>query len=282
MATIDGVCERLATEGVTVAAQWQNEGKWSEALTLVAGLIALIGTISKDASAKLYLVKAQILRDQGMFGGVANDVEREAAVTQALEYAEQTEDKALLGEVWDTWGRSLHATFLAGDRTTEPPQEMEAFERALAFRQEANDHHGIAESTFHIGIVHQVVRGDSELALPYFRDSYERALALQDDLLASYAIRHIGFARAGNGNMAGARADFEESLRLRQVVGFIPGIAMAQLALGQYLAEIGESDSALPYLFSARDTFAMLQSQRWLQVVEREIALIQSLSSLPE
>ena len=63
-----------------------------------------------------------------------------------------------------------------GDRSKEPEQELEFFERGLAFREKVHLSHAVAESLF-IGLVHGVVRRDRTQALPYF----EKALHLAQD-----------------------------------------------------------------------------------------------------
>ena len=105
-------------------------------------------------------------------------------------------------------GLKLHSAFLRDRSRGEPPDELPLFEQALSIRRELGDEAGIAESLFHIGLVHQVVRGDSRTSLPFFDESYHRALALGDELLMSYAFRHSGFARqeAGEREAGGAGA----------------------------------------------------------------------------
>ena len=44
-----------------------------------------------------------------------------------------------------------------------------------------------------------------------------------DPVLMSYAIRHVAFCRLHAGDRAGARDGLEESLRLREQAGFLPG-----------------------------------------------------------
>lgn len=274
MAQLQTVSERLATDGVVVANAWRIAGKWVEALTLINSLLLLSEMIEDVRIAGLLLMKGRILNDQALFGGVANVSERETTFARAIAYAEKTDDTALLGAVWSTWGMSLHVGYFENQRAHEPPHELEYFERGLALRTEADDAWGVSESLFQIGLVHQVIRNDLITALPYFQQSYECAVDLHDDMLASYAIRHLGYARAEQGDMAGAQSHFEESLHRRQLIGFTPGVAMAQFALARLLIEIGTHSAALPLLESARDTFAMLHSEGWAATMEKEIKAI--------
>ena len=103
----------------------------------------------------------------------------------------------------------------------------------------------IAESIFHVGLVHQIVRGDQEGSRPFFDESYERARAAGDRLLMSYAIRHVAFCDQEAGDLERAEAGFRESLALREEAGWVPGVAAAQLALALLLAERGSPDEAV-------------------------------------
>jgi tetratricopeptide (TPR) repeat protein len=75
--------------------------------------------------------------------------------------------------------------------------ELALFEQALAMRHEIGDEHGVAESSWQVGLVHQVLRGDSEAAAPYFRDALELVERLPDvdPWLRSEVYRHVGFDR---------------------------------------------------------------------------------------
>jgi tetratricopeptide (TPR) repeat protein len=270
MESIQHVAERVTKDGIVLANAWRIQGKWQEALALLDALLPA-GTTPNPT---LYLAKARVLNDQALFGNVPNRTERDETLALALKQAELANDKRLWGALWSIWGMSLHVSFFENQRSAEPAHEMNYFERGLAFRTEADDALGIAESLFQIGLVHHVIRNDVNSALPYFQQSYEQAVALNDAMLASYAIRHLGYARAEQGDMAGAQVAFEESLHLRQTIGFTPGVAMAELALARLLVEMGQSTRALLLLESARNTFVSLGSDGWVSMIERDIAAI--------
>jgi tetratricopeptide (TPR) repeat protein len=120
-------------------------------------------------------------------------------------------------------GMVLHGRFLA-DRV-EDPQELELFERALALHQALADERGQAVAFFWIGCFHQVVRDDAEPAVSALTRSRELATKTGDDLILSYALRHLGIAAHGLGNLDEARALLEESTALRRTLGFTAGVA---------------------------------------------------------
>ncbi|TDP96077.1 tetratricopeptide repeat protein [Labedaea rhizosphaerae] len=141
-------------------------------------------------------------------------------------------------------GRLLHAKFLA-DRQ-EDPAELANFERAVALYVKLDDPTGEAEARFWLGLVHQVVRGDTDTAAPHF----ERALA-GDPLVRSYAARHLGFHAQAKGDTGQAERHFEESLRLRRELGHGPATAAALLPLATLAAEAGRADEATAMLAEA-------------------------------
>jgi tetratricopeptide (TPR) repeat protein len=232
-------------------------GRWDEALETLAGRDDL------DAARERVIV----LADKNMIAGSAGE-ELDAAIDALAEAG--AGDRRIEAFVLTRRGAKLHSTFLADRSAGEPPGEMHLFEEALAVRREIGDEPGIAESLFYVGLVHQVVRDDSPTSLPYFRESYERAKAGGDDLLASYAIRHIAFATHQEGDFDQAEAEFRESLELRQQVGWVPGVAAAEFALAELLRERGRADEALALARSAHDTFASLGSARFVVAVESE------------
>jgi hypothetical protein len=120
-----------------------------------------------------------------------------------------------------------------------------------------------------------VIRDDGPRSEPYFEQSYELAAEAGDDVLRSYAIRHLGWTRQERGDVDGAGAAFEESLALRERAGFVPGIGAAALALAQFEAEHGRTERALGLLARAREVFAAVGMDRFFDFadeVERSLA----------
>ena len=166
-----------------------------------------------------------------------------AADPQALAEGEALLD-AVEADLALARGRLRHAKFLA-DRQ-EDPAELAAFERAVELYAKIDNPTGEAEARFWLGLVHQVVRGDTDTAAPQF----ERALA-GDALTRSYAARHLGFHAQAKGDPALAEQHFEESLRLRRELGHGPATAAALLPLAALAAEAGRTDDANAMLAEA-------------------------------
>ncbi|WP_144121377.1 tetratricopeptide repeat protein [Catellatospora sichuanensis] len=151
-------------------------------------------------------------------------------------------------------GRLLHADFL--HRREEDPAELPAFERAAELYARLGDAHGQSQALFWLGCFHQVVRDDADTARPLLQRSYDIARQTGDALTLSYAVRHLGFADLEAGDAEAGREKLEESARLRRELGFLPGLAAAQLALAQLAFEQGRDDEAAALLAEAREAAA--------------------------
>jgi tetratricopeptide (TPR) repeat protein len=192
----------------------------------------------------------------------------ERAVFQGDATAVQTAETELDGVEADlalARGRLLHARFLA--ERTENPEELARFEGAAERYRRLGDARGEAESCFWIGTFHQVVRGDSGTALPALERAYELATQVDDKLTLSYAARHLGFAAMSDGRLDLARERLEESLRLRQELGFAPGVAAALLALAELSTQAGDHPRARTLLDQAEavaDASNARETRRWI------------------
>lgn len=200
------------------------EGRWDEALVLLEDELAR--GPGREQRGSVLLELARTLNDRSTFGGVPDEARTEAVLRELESLAHAEQDDALLAAALDLRGRALHARFLADRSAGEPEGELELFERGLELRA-PEDVRGRAESLFHVGLVHQVVRGDGARSESCFEESYRLAREAGDDVLRSYAIRHLGWTRQERGDADGARAAFEESLRLRERAGFLPGVGAA-------------------------------------------------------
>jgi tetratricopeptide (TPR) repeat protein len=267
-----GLPLRLLDDASAVADAWRLAGRWEDALTLLRGLWPIALAQRDAALASLALQMGRVLVDQAIFARADTTQERDALLERALTHAEAAGSDALRGDVWDAKGWSLHAAFLAGDRNAEPPDELPFCERGLALRRAAGDQRGVAESLFHVGLVYSVIRRDDLQALPYFQEAYRLAREVGDPVTESYAIRHIAFAHLAAGDIRAARAGFAESLRLREGVGFLPGVAMALVACGEAAQEDGDRAGAIAFLERARAIFVSLAIPRQVAWVETLLA----------
>lgn len=212
-------------------------------------------------SEDLRLERARELYERAVFNGES----------EVLPQAEQDLD-GVAADLALARGRILHARFL--EERQEDPREVDLFEQAVAMYQRLGDIRGEGEATFWIGLVHQVVRGDHESALPFLDRAYELAVSADDPLTLSYAARHLGFAHAEAGRAGLARERLEESLRLRREIGFQPGVAAALLALAELAASDGRPDQASALLDEAETTATACGARgisRWIGAARTEL-----------
>jgi len=182
--------------------------------------------------------RAKLFYERAVFGGDAS-----VLATAERELDEAEADLALAR------GRVMHARFLEQRnadpaRLNEDPRELALFEHAAQLYQLAGDARGEAESLFWIGCFHQVVRQDSDAAVPILERSRELAAQAGDKQTMSYALRHLGIAEHAAGRLDSARERLEESVRLRRETGFMPGVAANLVGLAYIAAADGRRDEA--------------------------------------
>lgn len=221
----------------------RGRGRWEEALA---------GTTDP-------LARADLLNEWALFAG------DEEARRRAGDELARAEALLSLGR-----GRMVHAQYL-GERR-EDPRELELFERALELARSLGDRALEAQALFWVGLVHQVVRGDSAGARRYFQDSYDFAQELGDTLTMSYAARHLGFAELDGDRPEEAWARFEESVALRRADGFLPGVAAGLLTLGEVAAEAGRHEQARELLLEARTLAEQVGAEPFLRRIEEALA----------
>ena len=259
---------------IELGERWKILGKWEDALNLLDGIVPVSKHISIDAQATVWIQIGRTLTDEALFGGKDNLDKRIDALEKAQTLAKNSDDKALLGDVYDAIGFSLHTSYLGSDRSQEPEKEMEFFQRGLDLRKKHGSSSQIAESTFHIGLVHDVIRQEYDKALPYHEEAYKLATEADDKLIISYAIRHIGFTKLAAEDIVGAKQAFAESLELREAIGFTPGIAFSLTTLARVEVTEGNNTQALALLKKARDILLSLGAEprvAWITSMIEEI-----------
>ena len=200
--------------------------------------------------------RAKELYERAVFGG-----DREAVAAAEVELDAVEADLAL------TRARVLHARFL--EERQEDPLELELFERAALLYERLGDVRGQAQAWFGIGLVHQVVRGDSEASLPSFERAHELARQAGDKLTISYVVRHLGFVDMAADRFDVAREHFDESVRLRREVGFLPGVAAGLLSLAELADEVGQKDEARALLDDAAEVAEASGARGILRWIEK-------------
>ncbi|MEM7116794.1 MAG: hypothetical protein AAF614_30460 [Chloroflexota bacterium] len=268
--------ERQVLEGVfSLTETWRLQGRWQDVQTLLHGLQPVAKAIGVAAQARVWLKLGLVMSDEGMFAGRDTWEARQRALQQALTLAKGANEPPLLGDVHDALGMSIHGHYLAGDRSAEPPDELDHFETGLRLRRQGGTAVQVAESLFHVGLVYDVIRRDYDQAAVYHQQAYDMATEVGEKVIASYAIRHLGFAHMAAKAYMSAKDALEESLRLREEAGFVPGAAFSIIALAHWYMTNDDKTAALAKLKQAREMLVALGATSRVEWVERHIASLQ-------
>src|SRR5580700_9171792 len=190
--------------------------------------------------------RSRLLYEQALFesdAGALTEAERELDGVEA--------DLALAR------GRVIHGRFLT-QRTEDPglaredPHELALFERAAVLYRERGNVRGEGEALFWVGCCHQVVRHDTEAAVPVLWRSLELATEADDPLTMSEALRHLGIAEHAAGRLDAARLHLEGSTRPRREVGAWPGVASSLVGMIYTAAAQARREAGLALAEEAR------------------------------
>ncbi|MFE6822026.1 tetratricopeptide repeat protein [Streptomyces sp. NPDC057690] len=207
--------------------------------------------------------QAELLYERAVFGGESG------ALTSADLGLDEVEADLALAR-----GRVIHARFL--EQRVEDVRELELFERAAELYGRLGDVRGEGEALFWVGAFHQVVRDDTDSAVPAFERARDLATRAGDRLTTSYALRHLGFADHMGGRLDEARAHLEESTRLRRELGFLPGVAANLIGLAHLAAQQDRREDAAALLDEATELAGSTESHgvlRWVAGAREELGL---------
>jgi tetratricopeptide (TPR) repeat protein len=169
-------------------------------------------------------------------------------------------------------GRLMHTRFLLRRdqdpaAAEEDPGELPLFERAARLYEALGDIRGEAGALFWVGCLHQVVRHDTAAAVPFLEQSLKLASQAGDKAVQAEALRHLGIAAHGTGQLELARQQLEESTRLRREIGHLPGAAANMVGQAYIAAGQQRSDDALALLDEASAIAEASQAHRILRQV---------------
>ncbi|TCO50493.1 hypothetical protein EV646_102567 [Kribbella antiqua] len=103
-------------------------------------------------------------------------------------------------------------------------------QRVADLRAQAPDDARRGQAAFYAGVISDNLLDDSETAISHYTAALELGERAGDELLISYAVRHLGYHAYATGDLKLAREQWERSTELRQKAGHVPG-ALAQQAL---------------------------------------------------
>jgi tetratricopeptide (TPR) repeat protein len=175
----------------------------------------------------------------------ASDTRAIELLRAALVAAEASRHEPAIADAADLLGLVLYSeAFDTGNFAAA----IEPLERGLSIRRRIDDRRGIAESLFHLGLVHQNRAQATEADRKRAMELYLQALPIARDggfeVEQSYLERHIAAEEELRGNLDAALAGFSRSASLRRKAKYQIYLAPALLALGDIHAARGEKKDA--------------------------------------
>jgi tetratricopeptide (TPR) repeat protein len=200
----------------------RSRGCWEDAAALLDPYVAT------DPAASLR--QAALLVEQCMFTG-EGWAAAEAALRAAEALAHEDEER---GAAACERGQLAYAATVLGERDRSD-EARAALGRAAALLPPSA--RGRAMLDYRRGLLAEHLSDTPQSALAAYRRAHAAATALDDRLLCSFTWRHLAGLALRDGEIAEADHGFTESLRLREELGFLVGMAPALAALADVRSE---------------------------------------------
>jgi tetratricopeptide (TPR) repeat protein len=239
----EGHSENSAVEVLELCARSEalhRAGRLNDAIAVLRGS-DLAASATQPDQLRILLEQGRYFTDQIFHANREYD-EAMATLESASVLAQRLDDQVSAAKALDMMGYADYYQVLqAGGR--DYGALLGRFQAALARREELSDSRGVADSLFHIGLIHERL-GENDAA----REMYSRAYALATErhhhLELSYAARHLGGLALEAGDLDVALRLFRESLALRQEAGYTLLLPLAHIALGETLLARNEMEGA--------------------------------------
>lgn len=114
-------------------------------------------------------------------------------------------------------------------------------ERAVGLRDGGADDGRRGLASFYAGLIADNLQGEPEAAFGHFTAAFEFGERASDELLMSFALRHLGDHAYTAGDLKLAREHWEQSTELRQKVGHLLGALAQQALLSVLLRDEGDA-----------------------------------------
>ncbi len=235
-------------------------GRWPQATALLAAAVT-----GDDAErAMLAVTAAEVAVDQDFWSRTTNGA---TAIDRARAAIDGAHSPALAFDVSYLALRHDYDEQLFGpgpgygDMAAAPWRSAAAAEalaeRAGVLRERAPDPARRARAAFYAGLIDELLRGDPAAARLAYAEALRLGEQAGDELIMSYACRHLGFHMVADGDEDQGRELLRRSLELRQRLGCVPLVLAQQLALA-------EVDGAAVVTGTVRDWAAAAFPASWL------------------
>jgi tetratricopeptide (TPR) repeat protein len=227
----------LAVPAVIAAAdQLMRGAQWMAATDLLRAAT----TDDPAGQRALSVALAEVAVDQDFVQQTNHATSALAAATQALDASPDATaawDLELLNlrkkYAGQLFGASLQADKAAGG------EELTGWADRL--RDSAPDGVRRGMTCFYAGVIADNLLGKHDTAFARYTEALELGEAGGDDLLASFALRHLGDHAHTAGDLVLARQQWERSTELRQKVGHLLGVLAQQTLLAVLLRDEGDA-----------------------------------------
>jgi tetratricopeptide (TPR) repeat protein len=238
------------------AEEAHRAGLLEDAVALFAALDLAEGVAATDRI-RVSLAQGKLFTDRVFHANRGYD-EAIATLEAAHVLAERVAEALSGATALDMMGfADYYRALQAGDKDYSPL--LGRFQAALARREQLNDSRGVADSLFHIGLIHERL-GEDDGALDMYRRAYTLAKERGHELELSYAARHLGGLALEAGDFDAARRFFRESLTLRQQAGYTLLLPLAHIALGEVMLAQNDLDGAASQYGQAHTLAQSMQS----------------------
>jgi hypothetical protein len=252
------MAEIAAGRLVAAARALMLAGRWDQASDLLGGAKAAGGTgaggtgaggtSAGDAErAVLAVAQAEVAVDQDFWvrtDGGAAALERASAAVARTGAA----DPALVFDLdffrlKHDYGVELAGLF-GGQPERDPAVLDDLARRAAGLASGAPDPGRRAWAAFYAGLIEDVLRGGGEAGRPWYAEALAAGEQCGDELIVSYALRHLGFLASADGDAELARRHWQHSKELRQRAGCVPLVLAQQVQLAELDRDAGQAAAA--------------------------------------
>jgi hypothetical protein len=136
--------------------------------------------------------------------------------------------------------------------------------RAAALRERAPDAARRAGAAFYAGLIADNLRGEAAGGQAAYSDALRLGEEAGDELIMSYALRHLGYLASQAGDATAGREMLQRSMELRQRAGCLPLVLAQQLALAELAHDGGDTAWAGVVAGQVRTWAAQAFSGTWL------------------
>lgn len=258
------------------AREHYRHARWDEARALLEPAIAAEADHLRRARLQVALVEVWNWED--LKRGLQQGRDKLALLDDAQAVAEGRDD-ALLAEALFQRGMALHAAHLMDDGGTAG--ELEAFTRSAELHETVGDLESAAMSLALSGVFHHVVHLDRDTARPLLERAHGMVPEPETSLARAEAARHLGQIQQELGDPAGCQRYLEESVRIRERVGYPINLPSAYHALGFAKLDAEDFEGARADLERAHEWAERTGSRMPLAMIKRTEADLELAEIVP-